>query len=133
MRREIDAALIFLQEIRYFQHERLQPEMPKPSRNITFVEGLDPRTKFFVAFLLAAQTLLFNSIETIATTSLIILLAVIASRGTMLTLIVRVRTIVWFLVIITSVNMFTVGGDILFELKGLMATKEGLALGLRPL
>ncbi|MCZ6776804.1 MAG: energy-coupling factor transporter transmembrane component T [Ignavibacteria bacterium] len=105
--------------------------MPKPSRNITFVEGLDPRTKFFVAFLLAAQTLLFSSIEAIATTSLIILLAVIASRVTMLKLIVRVRTIVWFLIIITSVNMFTVSGDILFELEGLIATKEGLALGLR--
>jgi energy-coupling factor transport system permease protein len=105
--------------------------MSESSRNSTFVERLDSRTKFFVAFILAAQTLLFNSIDAVATTSLFILLTVIASRVSILSLLIKVRTVIWFLAIITSINMFTVSGDAIFELGSLIATEDGLALGLK--
>jgi len=99
-------------------------------RNRTFLEHLDPRTKFFVVLLFASAILLSGNPATILIPAIIVAGGFAAHRIPLAYVVRRLRSVLWFALIITVVNMFTVSGDVLFELTDFFATRQGLYQGL---
>lgn len=96
----------------------------------TYLESLDPRTKFVALVLLGVHTLLLNKPWILLATALVVILGILASPITPRMIFKQIRRVLWFVLFITITNMFTRSGEVLLEVGTLYGTYEGLGEGL---
>ncbi len=96
----------------------------------TFLQLLDPRTKFFALILVGAQTFFLRSPWIIVFTAIVVVIGVVLSPITIRMLVKQIPRVFWFVLFITIVNTFTVSGKVLFEYGEMYGTYEGLREGL---
>jgi energy-coupling factor transport system permease protein len=104
--------------------------MRKEAQEKTFVELLDPRTKFVVLLLLSIQTLIVVSPAMFIATSGILALTLLASPISVPMLGKQLKRVFWFALFITVINALTVSGRILVDAWGISVTYEGVMTGL---
>jgi energy-coupling factor transport system permease protein len=104
--------------------------MRKETQEKTFVELLDPRTKFVGLLLLSIQTLTVVSPAMFIATSGFLALTLLASPISVPMLGKQLKRVFWFALFITVINALTVSGRILVDVRGISVTYEGVMTGL---
>ncbi len=95
----------------------------------SFIERLDPRVKFSSSILLAIQIFGITGELPLISASVVLIVASISARIPFRVHLKRLLSVSVFLLVILGLNMFTVSGDVVFELFGMYATREGLYQG----
>lgn len=96
----------------------------------TFLQQLDPRTKLTALVFLGVQLLVIANIVAVATAAVLLVLAVVLSPVSVRTLLAQTVRIVWFILFITCLKIFTTSGEIIVDVWGMYGTFEGLQEGL---
>lgn len=98
-------------------------------RDQKLIEQLDPRVKFLALLILAVQIFAFGSLVSLSAAAAILALATASAGIPLRFLAKRGLSLSVFLLLICTVNLFTVSGRVIFELAGMYATWEGLRQG----
>lgn len=95
----------------------------------TYLQLIDPRTKFSALVLLGVQCLFLQSSWTIFATAITVATAIIVSPITIRMLLKQAKRVIWFVLFTLLINTFTIDGQVLFEIWGMYGTSEGLLQG----
>jgi len=93
------------------------------------MEQRDPRMKLTVACIFACAALWATSPAGLGLLSFLVAATALASRVQVFAMVRRLRSVLWFVIIIGGINAFTRSGEVVWEFAGVIATREGLEAG----